>query len=113
MRKQPKTARMLVTGSGINLCDSTFLASENMNRTGNSTVNFVDRKVLLNQTAKGELERIEASLRGELNGRAGFSAMSAGGKRVQALEHLTSLRALLASLDGASSEPGAVSLTDC
>ncbi|KVN15254.1 hypothetical protein WT09_14790 [Burkholderia stagnalis] len=84
-----------------------------MNRTGNSTVNFVDRKVLLNQTAKGELERIEASLRGELNGRAGFSAMSAGGKRVQALEHLTSLRALLASLDGASSEPGAVSLTDC
>jgi hypothetical protein len=84
-----------------------------MNRTGNSTLNFVDRNVLLNQATKGELERIEASLRGELNGRAGFSAMSAGGKRVRALEHLTSLRGLLASLDDASSETGAAGLTDC
>ncbi|MBH9722857.1 hypothetical protein JAO10_21250 [Burkholderia contaminans] len=104
---------MPVTGSGINPCDSTFLASENMNRAGNSTVNFVDRKVLLNQATKGELERIEANLRGELNGRAGFSAMSTGGKRVQALEHLNSLRVLLASLDGESSGKGADGLTDC
>lgn len=104
---------MLVTGSGVNLCDRTFLASEYMNRAGNSTVNFVDRKVLLNQAAKGELERIEANLRGELNGRAGFSAMSTEGKRVQALEHLSSLRALLATLDDASSETGAAGLTDC
>lgn len=104
---------MSVTESGVNLCDSTFLASENMNRAGNSTVNFVDRKVLLNQATKSELERIEANLRGELNGRTGFSAMSTGGKRVQALEHLSSLRVLLASLDGESSGTGADSLTDC
>ncbi|KHJ63371.1 hypothetical protein NCPPB3923_08490 [Burkholderia glumae] len=68
---------------------------------------------MLDQATKSELERIEANLRGELNGRAGFSAMSIGGKRVQALEHLSSLRVLLASLDGESSGKGAGGLTDC